>query len=326
MPLPDTGSLRLAAYPPLEPFARGRLKVSNLHEVYYEQCGNPRGKPVVILHGGPGGGISPMLRRFHDPAHYHMVLFDQRGCGASTPHACLEQNTTWDLVEDIEKLRQHLGISVWQVFGGSWGSTLALAYAQTHPGRVSDMIIRGIFTLRHSELQWFYQSGASKLFPEAFTLFRNAIPVEEQDDLISAYYKRLTGFDEGEKLRCARAWSQWEGATLSLLPEPARVKAFGEDKFAIAFASIECHYFINKGFFRHDGALLDEIEKIRHIPCSIVQGRYDVVTPPITAYDLAQRWPEASFEIVSDAGHAASEPGISQALVAAAQKHSKLSS
>jgi proline iminopeptidase len=312
--------LNTKAFPELEPYVRSRLKVSDLHEIYVEECGNPDGKPVVILHGGPGGGLSPYLRRLHDPKRYRMVLFDQRGCGRSTPYGSLEANTTWDLVADIEKLRVHLGIDAWQVFGGSWGSTLALAYAQMHPDRVSELILRGIFTVREKEVRWFYQEGASSLFPDAFETYLAPIPEAERDDLIAAYYKRLTGDDEGERLACAKAWSQWEAATLSLWPEPQRVASFGDPRFATAFASIECHYFYHKGFFPHDGALLDGMSTIKHLPGAIIQGRYDVVTPAETAFQLAQRWPKADFRIVEGAGHATAEPGITSALIAATNK------
>ena len=310
-------------YPEIQPYSRGRLKVSALHEIYFECCGNPEGKPVVVLHGGPGGGISPFLRRLHDPVIYNIILFDQRGCGQSTPFACLEDNTTWHLVEDIEKLRAHLSIDRWQVFGGSWGSTLALAYAQKYALRVTELIVRGIFTVRKKEVRWFYQEGASFLFPDAFAKFMAPIPEEERHDLVSAYHRRLSGSDETVKLMCARAWSQWEGATLSLLPDPQREAHFGEDRFATAFASIECHYFKNHGFFESDGALLAGMPHIAHLPGAIIQGRYDVVTPPETAFELAQAWPAAGFEIVDDAGHSATEPGITDALVRATKRFGK---
>ena len=308
---------RRTFYPELEPYNRGRLQVSALHEIYFEECGNPAGKPAVVLHGGPGGGISPFLRRTHDPLAYRIVLFDQRGCGQSTPHAELAENTTWDLVEDIERLRRHLAIDRWQVVGGSWGSTLALAYAQTHPERVAELIVRGIFTLRKSEIDWFYQHGASELFPEAWETFLAPIPEPERHDLLSAYHRRLTGSDPAEQLACARAWSQWEGATLSLLPDEKRLRDFGAERFALAFARIECHYFVNNGFFAHDGQLLADARKLKAIPGVIIQGRYDVVTPAVSAWDLHKAWPEAAFVMVPDAGHTASEPGIADALVKA---------
>lgn len=308
---------RRGYYPEAEPFRRGRLAVSALHEIYFEECGNPEGKPAVVLHGGPGGGVSPFLRRMHDPARYRIVLFDQRGCGNSTPHACLEHNTTWDLVADMEKLRRHLGIARWQVLGGSWGSTLALAYAQMHPGKVTELVLRGIFAVREKELRWFYGGGAGHLFPEAHDRFLAPIPPAERDDIIAAYYRRLTGGDEAERLRCAKAWSQWEGATLSLLPDPARETAFAAPRFAMAFAAIECHYFHHRGFFAHDGALLDNVPAMAHLPGVIIQGRYDVITPAATAYELARLWPLARFEIIPDAGHTATEPGLTDALVRA---------
>jgi proline iminopeptidase len=310
---------RRTFYPELQPYARGRLGVSPLHEIYYEECGNPSGKPAVVLHGGPGGGISPFLRQLHDPEAYRIILFDQRGCGQSTPHAELRDNTTWDLVSDMERLRQHLGISRWQVVGGSWGSTLALAYAETHPDRVTELIVRGIFTLRRSEIQWFYQEGADRIFPDAWEGFIAPIPPDERHDLLSAYHRRLTGPDGETQLTCARAWSQWEGATLSLLPDERRVAEFGADRFALAFARIECHYFMNRGFFREDGQLLADAHLLKGIPGVIIQGRYDVVTPAATAWDLHRRWPEACFEMVPDAGHTATEPGIADALVRATE-------
>lgn len=309
-----------ALFPVVAPHRSGRLKVSDLHEIHWEESGNPNGKPVVILHGGPGGGGNPTMHRFHDPKAYRVVVFDQRGCGRSTPHAELRENTTWDLVADIEKLRKHLGIARWQVFGGSWGSTLALAYAQTHPQRVSELILRGIFTLRRAELLWFYQEGASWLFPDLFATYREFIPEEEQGDLIAAYYKRLTDPDKSVQLAAAKRWAQWEAATLSLKPDPKRIANFGVEDFAIAFARIECHYFINRGFFSRDDQLIANVDLIRHIPCIIVQGRYDVVTPAKTAFDLTSVWPEAEFIVIDDAGHTAIEPGISAALVMAGEK------
>ena len=308
----------LPFFPDLQPFARGRLRVSDLHEIYFEQAGNPSGQPVVVLHGGPGGGISPFLRQMHDPAYYRIVLFDQRGCGQSTPHAELADNTTWDLVADMEKLRNHLGLERWQVVGGSWGSTLALAYAQSHPERVSAMVVRGIFTLRRSEILWFYQHGASALFPDLWERFVAPIPAAERSDMIAAYYRRLTGLDESTRIACAKAWSQGEAGTLSLLPDPARVEAFGGDSFALAFARIECHYFENRGFFSRDDHLLANAGRLKGIPGVIVQGRYDVVTPAETAWALHRAWPEARFEMSADAGHTGTEPGIRDAIIRAA--------
>ena len=309
-------------FPPLEPYTRGRLRVSAIHDIYYEECGNPVGKPVVVLHGGPGGGLSPFLRRLHNPEHYRIILFDQRGCGASTPHACLEDNTTWHLVSDMEVLREHCRVEKWQVFGGSWGSTLALAYAQSHPQRVSELLLRGIFTLRKSEVQWLYQFGASEVFPEAFARFRAPIPQAEWGDMLKAYHQRLTSDDAALRQQCAVAWSTWEAACLTLLPNPAREAQFADPHFAEAFARIECHYFYNKGFFSHDGALLNGMTKISQLPGSIVQGRYDMVTPAITAHELSKVWPKADFRIIDDGGHATIEPGITDALVRATDKFS----
>jgi proline iminopeptidase len=295
--------------------------VSGGHEIYYEECGNPRGKPALVVHGGPGGGCNATMRRFHDPARYRIVLFDQRGCGRSLPHASLNANTTWDLVEDMERLRGHLGIDHWQLFGGSWGSTLALAYAQTHPQRVSDLVLRGIFLLRREELIWFYQAGCGWLFPEAFEEFRKIIPPEERGDMIAAYYRRLTDPGREVQIAAARAWSIWEGSTLSLMQDPERLKLFGADTYAIAFARIECHYFVNRGFFEREDQLLANVHRIRHLACTIVHGRYDVVTPVKSAWDLARVWPEADLRIVGDAGHAMTEPGIVHELVGATRRH-----
>ena len=316
MTLPETAG-RLGLYPALEPFNRGRLQVSGLHELYYEECGNPQGIPALVLHGGPGGGISPFLRQLHDPKIFRIILFDQRGCGKSAPNGSLEDNTTWHLVSDIEALRVHLGIARWHVLGGSWGSTLALAYALTHGAPVLSLILRGIFTVTEAEVQWFYQSGANQLFPEAFANFMAPIPLAERHDLVAAHHRRLTGTDPEARLRSAKAWSQWEGATLSLLPNPQRVDAFGEEKFALAFGRIEAHYFVNKGFFAEDGWLLKQAHRLAGIPGFIIHGRYDVVTPIATAHALHEAWPEANFEIVPDAGHTALEPGLADALIRA---------
>lgn len=312
----------LSLYREIVPYRTGRLKVSELHDLYYEECGTPAGRPVILLHGGPGGGIMPVMRRYHDPNLYRMVLFDQRGCGRSIPHACLEQNTTWDLIADIERLREHLNIDRWQVFGGSWGSTLALAYAQTHPQRVSELILRGIFMLRRAELEWFYQNGCSWLFPDAFADFVEPIPEEERADLIAAYHRRLTGSDPTVQVEAARAWSTWEGKTLSLLPDVDRVRQISEDHYALAFARIECHYFVNRGFFETDDQLIRNAARLKHIPGIIVHGRYDVVTPVKNAFDLARAWPEATLHVVPDCGHAMTEPGIVHALVAATRNFS----
>jgi proline iminopeptidase len=307
-------------FPPLEPYASGMLPVSELHSIHYEECGNPDGVPVVMLHGGPGGGAGAIMRRFHDPAVYRIVLFDQRGCGRSIPHAELRENTTWDLVADIERLREHLGIERWQVFGGSWGSTLSLAYAQTHPERVTALVLRGIFLLRRAELLWFYQEGASWLYPDLFAAYREPIPEDEQSDLIAAYHRRLTGTDEAERLEAATRWARWEGSTLSVLRNPEREAAFSDPHYALAFARIEAHYFVNGGFFTHDDQLLRNVDRIHGIPAVLVHGRHDVVTPMKNAIDLAAAWPEAELRIVEDAGHAASEPGIVSELVAATRR------
>jgi len=307
-------------YPEIEPFDSGLLKVSALHTLYYEQSGNPNGKPVVFLHGGPGGGTSPKCRRFFDPAIYRIVLFDQRGCGKSTPHAELTDNTTWDLVADIERLRGHLSIDRWQVFGGSWGSTLALAYAQTHPDKVTELVLRGIFMLRRWELEWFYQKGCDALYPDAWETYLNAIPEAERGDLMSAYHRRLTSTDPKTRTDAARAWSVWEGATSFLWQDPSHIESSAEDEFALAFARIECHYFVNGGFFEHDDQLLRNVDRIRNIPTVIVQGRYDVVCPLRSAWDLHRAWPEADLHIVQDAGHSAFEPGIMHELLEATDR------
>ncbi|HRX39790.1 MAG TPA: prolyl aminopeptidase [Parvularculaceae bacterium] len=313
-------SERLSLYPPIEPFSTGSLKVSDLHQIYYEVSGNPNGVPAVVCHGGPGGGSTPSMRRYFDPTKYKIIVFDQRGCGKSTPHAELRENTTWDLVGDIEKLREHLNIDRWLVFGGSWGSTLSLAYAEAHPERVLALVLRGIFTIRREEIDWFYQEGASWIFPDAWEDYVKPIPEAERGDFVSAYYKRLTSDDKAAQLAAAKAWSVWEGTTVSLLPSPERVESFGGDAFAIAFARIECHYFINCGFFERDDQLIANVGKIRDIPAVIVQGRYDVCTPMKTAWELHKAWPEAEFVVVQDAGHAASEPGIIHHLVEATNK------
>ncbi|HWU77221.1 MAG TPA: prolyl aminopeptidase [Rhodanobacter sp.] len=304
-------------YPEIEPFDSGFLEVSTLHTLYWEQSGNPKGKPVVFLHGGPGGGTNGKCRRFFDPAIYRIVLFDQRGCGRSTPHAELTDNTTWDLVADIERVREHLGIDRWQVFGGSWGSTLALAYAQTHPDKVTELVLRGIFMLRRAELEWFYQSGCDKLYPDAWETYLNAIPQVEHGDLMSAYHRRLTSDDAKTRTDAARAWSVWEGATSFLWQDSSHIASSAEDEFALAFARIECHYFVNGGFFEHDDHLLRNVDRIRQIPAVIVQGRYDVVCPLRSAWDLHRAWPEADLRIVQDAGHSAFEPGIMHQLIEA---------
>ncbi|MGF1570605.1 MAG: prolyl aminopeptidase [Nodosilinea sp.] len=304
-------------YPAIEPYRREFLAVSDRHQLYLEEVGNPAGKPVVFLHGGPGGGINSVYRQFFDPQRWRVILFDQRGCGQSTPHAELAGNTTWELVNDIEKIRAHLHIERWTVFGGSWGSTLALAYAQTHPERCDGLILRGIFTLRQREIRWFYQEGASYLYPDAWEHYLAPIPEPEQDDLVAAYYRRLTSDDWPTRLAAARAWSVWEASTSKLLQDPELIDHFSADEFAVAFARIECHYFVNRGFFEQDDQLLRNVDRIRHIPGVIVQGRYDVVCPATTAWELHRAWPEARFVLVQNAGHSAMEPGITSALIEA---------
>ena len=304
-------------YDPIEPYDTGRLPVSTVHTLYYEQSGNPEGQPVVFLHGGPGGGTNPDYRRYFDPAAYRIVMFDQRGCGQSTPYASLEANTTWDLVSDIELLREHLGIDRWVVFGGSWGSTLSLAYAETHPDHVRAMVLRGIFLCRKKEIEWFYQEGASAVFPDVWEEFLRPIPKGERGDLLSAYHSRLTGDDETVRLEAARAWSIWEGSTSKLFPDQELISYFGEPHKALALARIECHYFVNKIFMESEDHLIENVEKIRRIPAIIVQGRYDMVCPVVSAWDLHRAWPEAELKIVPDAGHSAFEPGIISELVQA---------
>jgi proline iminopeptidase len=316
-------------YPPLKPYNSGMLRVSAIHEIYYEESGNPRGKPAVFLHGGPGGGTDPSMRQFFDPKRYRIVLLDQRGCGRSRPHANLEDNTTWHLVQDIESVRELLGIERWLVFGGSWGSTLALAYAQTHPQRVTELVLRGIFMLRRWELEWFYQDpgGAAALDPDMWEGYVAPIPQAERGDLIRAYYRRLTSTDRKVLTEAAAAWSVWEGATSYLRQNPEFIEKFTADaEYAAAFARIECHYFINAGFFRQDDQLLADVPRIRHIPAVIVQGRYDVVCPMRSAWDLHRAWPEADLRITPDAGHSAFEVGNARALVAATDGFAQLKS
>ncbi|MEG3910659.1 prolyl aminopeptidase [Microcoleus sp. w2-18bC1] len=307
-------------YPPRQPYNEGELKVSDLPTIHFEESGNPEGKPIVLLHGGPGGGCPPFYRQYFDPEKWRLVMFDQRGCGQSKPHAELQENTTWDLVNDIEKLREYLNIHQWVVFGGSWGSTLSLAYSQTHPDRCKGLILRGIFMLRQKEIRWFYQEGASYIFPDAWEEYVKPIPINERDDLLTAYYQRLTSPDAQIRLEAARAWSIWEGSTSRLFPDLDLKQSFGIDAFAEAFARIECHYFINKGFIDPEDKLLLNIDRIRKIPAVIVQGRYDVVCPMMSAWELHRAWPEADFIVVADAGHSMSEPGIRTCLMEATDK------
>lgn len=303
-------------YPPIEPYASGLLDTGDGHQVYWERVGRPGGVPAVFLHGGPGGGCSPAHRRLFDPARYDVLLFDQRGCGRSTPHAGLDANTTWHLVADLERLRALCGHERWLVFGGSWGSTLALAYAETHPERVSALVLRGIFLLRQAELDWYYQGGAGWLFPDLWEEFLAPIPEAERGDLIAAYRRRLTGDDPGAQSEAARAWSGWEGATITLLPDPLTAQGFVEDRFAIAFARIENHYFVHHGWM-DEGQLLRDAHRLADIPGAIVQGRYDAATPPRSAWDLHRAWPRAAFHMIPDAGHAFTEPGILDRLIRA---------
>ena len=309
--------LRNGLYPRIEPVRAGRLRVSDIHELYWEESGNPNGLPVVALHGGPGGGSSPEMRRFFNPDKYRIILFDQRGCGRSSPHSELTDNTTWDLVSDIEALREFLSIDKWVVFGGSWGSTLALTYAAKHIDQTMGLILRGIFLLTDAEIQWFYQEGASRLFPDAYDRYIAPIPEAERHDLVKAFYNRLTGDDAQERSAAARAWSQWEGETLSLRGPSVRPPRFEDTDFLDAFARIECHYFWNKGFFEKDGWLLDEAKTFGDLPGYIVHGRYDVVTPLSSAWALKKAWPTAELKIIGDAGHSSLEPGIVHELIAA---------
>ncbi|HYW92259.1 MAG TPA: prolyl aminopeptidase [Gammaproteobacteria bacterium] len=309
-----------ALYPEIPVNRSGHIAVSGGHCVHWEESGNPDGLPALFVHGGPGGGTSPAHRRYFDPAAYRIVLFDQRGCGQSRPHASLEHNTTWDLVDDMERIRELLGIERWLLFGGSWGSTLALAYAQAHPRRVRAMVLRGIFMLCPREIRWFYQYGASELFPEAWEDFVAPIPEAERDDLVDAYHRRLTSDNPQVRARAAVAWSMWEARTSKLVPDSGLVTHHGGTRFAEAFARIECHYFVNGGFMPYPEHLLDGAERLRHVPAVIVQGRYDVVCPVRTAWELHRRWPEAELRIVPDAGHSATEPGIAEQLVAATDR------
>jgi len=314
--MPHDPHPRRTLYPPIEPYRTGRLDVGDGHSLYWERCGTPGAKPVVMLHGGPGAGCSPDHRRQFDPARYDVLLFDQRGCGRSTPHASLEANTTWHLVDDIERLRELAGHERWQVFGGSWGSTLALAYAQRHPERVTELVLRGIFTFRQTELDWLYRYGASEIFPDKWEEFLAPIPEPERGDLVAAYHRRLTGEDRAVQLAAAKAWSKWEAETVTLLPSPEVIATHTGDDFAIAIARIENHYMIHKGWIE-EGALIRDAGILKGIPGVIVQGRYDCCTPPATAWELHQAWPEAELNIVPDGGHLFNEPGILDGLIRA---------
>lgn len=310
-------------FPEIQPFKTEFLKVSDLHTIHVEQCGNPKGRPVIFLHGGPGGGINRDHRRFFDPEHYRIVLFDQRGAGKSTPTAELRENTTWDLVHDIELIRKHLDIQDWIVFGGSWGSTLALAYAETHADKVKALILRGIFLCRPSEIKWLYQFGASEIFPDYWESYFNHIPIDEQHDFLSAYHKRVTHADPNIRLNAAKVWSKWEAATSRLLVDLKSIEDFEDPTFALQFARIECHYFLNNSFFNTDNYLLENISKIKHIPTTIIQGRYDIVCPVRSAWDLHRAFPEAELHVIADSGHAASEPGVRSKLIETTQKCKK---
>lgn len=305
---------RRELYPPIEPFDTTLMETGDGHRLYVEQAGNPKGDPVLVLHGGPGGGVSPGMRRFFDPSHYRVVLFDQRGCGRSTPHASVENNTTWHLIRDIEMIRERCGIETWKVFGGSWGAALSLLYAQAHPERVGHLFLRGVFLMTQAELDWFYAGGAGRFFPEEWRAFSDPIPEEERHDLIAAYHRRLFSDDPAEQMAYARIWTGWESALASL---QNKGRSTPSGAYARAFARLECHYFLNKGFLREDEQIFADIDRIRHIGGVIVQGRYDMICPPVMAERLHRSWPKSELRITPTDGHALSEPGISAALVAA---------
>lgn len=307
-------------YPEIEPHASGHLDVGDGHVIYWERSGTKGAKPAVFLHGGPGGGFSGSHRRLFDPSLYDVMLFDQRGCGKSTPHASLEANTTWHLVADIERLREMMGVETWQVFGGSWGSTLALAYAETHPSRVSELVLRGVYLLTKAEMDWYYQFGVSEMFPDKWERFLAPIPEAERGNMMAAYRKRLTGDDRAVQIEAALAWSQWEGQTITLLPEPSTSDVFGEDEFALAFARIENHYFTHGGWL-DEGQLLRDAGKLKDIPGTIVHGRYDMPCPARFAWALHKAWPKADFHLIEGAGHAYSEPGILDQLIRATDRY-----
>ena len=309
-------------YPDIEPYVNHTIAVEAPHKLHVEECGNPKGIPVVFLHGGPGSGCESYHRRFFDPDKYRIILFDQRGCGRSSPHAELENNNTQALVADMETIRERLGVDQWLVFGGSWGSTLGLVYAETHPERVLGLVLRGIFLCRPREIQWFYQEGASRLMPDYWQHYLDAIPIPERGDLLQAYYQRLTSDNEVERMAAAKAWSLWEGRSATLKPSHSVVEHFGNPFTALSLARIECHYFVNNSFLEED-QILRHAERLINIPGVIVQGRYDVVCPMESAWALHQAWPEAELKIIEDAGHSASEPGILSALVEATDQMAK---
>ena len=311
-------------FPNIEPFNTFHLPVSDLHTIYVEESGNKNGKPVIFLHGGPGGGVDPKYRRYFNPDKWRIIMFDQRGCGKSTPFAELKENTTWDLVDDIEKIRNHLSIDNWVVFGGSWGSTLSLAYSQTYPNSCKGLILRGIFLVRKKEIDWFYQEGANNIFPDRWESFLAPIPVEKRDNLMQAYYEILTGDDHSKKIEAAKAWSTWEGSTERLMQDKNFISDFSDEKFAEAFARIECHYFMNNCWFNSNNHLIENVDKIRHIPGVIIHGRYDIICPVVQAWDLHQAWPEADLHIIPDAGHSIFEEGIKDKILEYTEKFSSL--
>ncbi|GIT66129.1 MAG: proline iminopeptidase [Candidatus Neomarinimicrobiota bacterium] len=311
-------------FPNIEPFNTFHLPVSDLHTIYVEESGNKNGKPVIFLHGGPGGGVDPKYRRYFNPDKWRIIMFDQRGCGKSTPFAELKENTTWDLVDDIEKIRNHLSIDNWVVFGGSWGSTLSLAYSQTYPNSCKGLILRGIFLVRKKEIDWFYQEGANNIFPDRWESFLAPIPVEKRDNLMQAYYEILTGDDHSKKIEAAKAWSTWEGSTVRLMQDENFISDFSDEKFAEAFARIECHYFMNNCWFNSNNHLIENVDKIRHIPGVIIHGRYDIICPVVQAWDLHQAWPEADLHIIPDAGHSIFEEGIKDKILEYTEKFSSL--
>ena len=311
-------------FPNIEPFNTFHLPVSDLHTIYVEESGNKNGKPVIFLHGGPGGGVDPKYRRYFNPDKWRIIMFYQRGCGKSTPFAELKENTTWDLVDDIEKIRNHLSIDNWVVFGGSWGSTLSLAYSQTYPNSCKGLILRGIFLVRKKEIDWFYQEGANNIFPDRWESFSAPIPVEKRDNLMQAYYEILTGDDHSKKIEAAKAWSTWEGSTVRLMQDENFISDFSDEKFAEAFARIECHYFMNNCWFNSNNHLIENVDKIRHIPGVIIHGRYDIICPVVQAWDLHQAWPEADLHIIPDAGHSIFEEGIKDKILEYTEKFSSL--